>query len=271
MMVDPTPVASSVLGATWFPGLTGFILLFLVVLSFVGGIITASMGPGGVLVITTLYLVTPLTPAEIAGTSGSVFLAGSLIGTVSYARSGDIAYRFALVLSLASVIGVRIGVWLNAFVSEDVFGYLLAVIVVAVGANILYREYHELAPVYDLDSRSLEGLVAVSGIGLVVGSVGGLTGISGSALSVPLLVLLGIPLVVAVAAGIVQGVFITASTATSYALVGTTVWPLVAALAIPYAVGIIVGWRLVHRVESRVLKLALGGILIVLSGSLLII
>jgi uncharacterized membrane protein YfcA len=267
-MMGPTTAAAGLAPAGTLPYL---LVLFLFVLAFVGGIITAAVGPGGVVFITALYLLTPLAPAEIAGTAGSVFLLGSLVGTLTYARSGDIDYAFALALALASVVGVRGGVWLNTHVSADVFGFLLAAIVVAVGATILYREYHELAPVYNIDPQSGAGLVAVSGIGLAVGCAGGLTGISGSALSVPLLVLLGIPIVHAVAAGLVQGFFITASTATSYALAETTVWSLVVAFAIPYAVGIVVGWRIAHRVESRLLTLSLGGLLILLSGSIVVI
>jgi uncharacterized membrane protein YfcA len=267
-MMDSTTVATGLAPVGTLPDL---LFLFLVIPAFVGGIITAAVGPGGVVFITALYLLTPLTPSEIAGTAGSIFLLGSLVGTLTYARSRDIDYAFALTLALASVVGVRGGVWLNTHVSPDAFGLLLAAIVVVVGATILYREYHELAPVYDIDPQSPAGVVAASGIGLVVGCAGGLTGISGSALSVPLLVLSGIPIVHAVAAGLVQGLFITASTATSYALAETTVWPLVAAFAIPYAVGIVVGWRIAHRVKSRLLILFLGGLLILLSGSIVVI
>lgn len=251
--------------------LPGSLLVFFFALSFVGGALASSIGPGGILVIVALYLLTPLTSAQIAGTSAGIFFVGSLIGVISYAKSQDIEYALALVLALTSVIGVRGGVWVNRYVSENVFGLLLTGIVLLVGATILYREYHELAPLHQIDSDSLTGLVTVTVLGLIIGCVGGLTGIGGTALSVPALILIGIPIVRAVAAGMVQGLFITASTATSYALTGEIVWALVLVLTVPFAVGIVGGWHLAHRVDARVLKLSLGCLLILLAGSILVI
>lgn len=252
-------------------GLPGLLVVFLFVLAFLGGVVTSTLGPGGILLVIALYVLTPLTSAQVAGTSAGVFFIGVIVGTVSFARSNDIDYAFALVLALASLLGVRGGVRLNRYVSEEVFGLVLAVTVVAVGSNVLYRAYYELDPVYYLDSESTTGLLGVALLGLVIGCVGGLTGIGGAALSVPALVLLGIPIVRALAAGMVQGVFVTASTAASYASAGETIWILVLLFTVPYTCGIVVGWRIAHRVESRLLTLSLGGLLILLSGSIVVI
>jgi uncharacterized membrane protein YfcA len=261
-------LASELIG---FSDLSGPLLVFLFVFSFVGGVVTSSMGPGGILFIVAMYLLSPLTSAQIAGTSAGIFFTGSAVGTLSYAQSDDIEYALAIVLSVASVVGVRGGVWLNRHVSEDLFGLVLAGIVILVGANILYREYYGLAPVHSLDPDSLGGMVIVAVLGLAIGCIGGLTGIGGAALSVPALVLLGIPFVPAVAAGIVQGLFVTATTAVSYTIAGETVWPLVVTFAVPFAVGIVVGWQVAHSVDSRVLKVTLGCLLILLAGGIVVI
>jgi Sulfite exporter TauE/SafE. len=93
-------------------------LLLLFTLSLCSGIITAAIGPGGVLLIAGLHVFTPLSSAEVAGTSSGAFFIGSILGATKFAQSGEINYRLSGVLSLASVVGVQFGVGVNRFVSE---------------------------------------------------------------------------------------------------------------------------------------------------------
>jgi hypothetical protein len=242
-----------------------FLLTFLFALSLVGGIITATVGPGGIPLIAALYLLTPLTPAEIAGTSGGIFFIGSIIGYTKFAQSGEVNYLLSGILSLASIIGVQIGVWSNQFVSGYIFEVILSGILVTVGLMLLYRQYNDLSSIYNLNPHSPSEVAIVFPLGVIIGIAGGLTGVGGPALSVPALLILGVPIIQAVSTGIVQSIFITASTATTYAFSGDTLLSLVMILAIPFAIGILIGRRIAHKLNEKYLKSFLGGFLIICS------
>ncbi len=64
-------------------------LLVLLLLSFFGGVIVATIGPGGILIVTGLSLLTSLSSAEVAGTSSAIFTVGAIFGSLVYARSGS--------------------------------------------------------------------------------------------------------------------------------------------------------------------------------------
>ena len=102
------------------------ILLVLALLSFLGGIIVATIGPGGILIVTGLYLLTPLSAAEVAGTSSATFTVGAILGSLVYARSGEIDWTVAGVVSAAAAAGTWIGVQANAYLSRDLYGLILA-------------------------------------------------------------------------------------------------------------------------------------------------
>ena len=241
-------------------------LLLLFTLSLCSGIITAAIGPGGVLLIAGLHVFTPLSPAEVAGTSSGTFFIGSILGASKFAQSGEINYRLSGVLSLASVVGVQFGVGVNRFVSETMFNTILAGILGVAGLVVIYKQYNKLTSAYALSVYSLSGIVVVTLLGLVVGTTGGLTGIGGPALSVPALLILRVPIIQAVSAGIVQSVFMTASTGIRYALTGDIGLILLFTLATPFAVGILIGYRIAHKLDTNILRISLGVFLIIVSG-----
>ncbi len=245
------------------------ILLALTVLSFLGGIIVATIGPGGILIVTGLYLLTSLSSAEVAGTSSATFTIGAVLGSVIYARSGEIDWRVAGVVSAAAAVGTWVGVQANAYLSRELYGLILAAMLAAVGCNILYREYRDLEPRIELgrEGRDLIGFVA---IGLVIGVFGGLLGIGGAALSAPALVLVGVPMLATIAITQVVVVFTALFTTANYLLLNAVVSPLVFLLTAAYLVGVTLGWWLAHRIEAGRLKFALGIVLLGLAASLVI-
>lgn len=244
------------------------VLVALAVVSFLGGVVVATIGPGGIFVTVGLYSLTALSSPEIAGTSSATFTAGAVLGSVAYVRSGEMDWRLASVIGTASVTGTVIGVRANAHLSRALFGVVLAALLAVIGGVIIYREYRDLEPAFDLDERGA-GLAAFGGIGLVIGFFAGLLGIGGAALTVPGMVLVGVPMLAAVAATQVIVVFITLFTTLNYLLRDAVVFPLVFLTAGTYLAGVGVGWRLAHRIDAGRLKLALGVVLLGLAVSLL--
>ncbi|MCH7662232.1 MAG: sulfite exporter TauE/SafE family protein, partial [Euryarchaeota archaeon] len=245
------------------------ILLVLIVLSFLGGIIVSTIGPGGILIVTGLYLLTPLSPAEVAGTSSATFTVGAILGSLVYARSGEIDWTVAGVVSAAAAAGTWIGVQANAYLSHELYGLVLAAMLAAVGCTIVYREYRDLEPRVELGREGLD-LAAFAGIGLIIGVFGGLLGIGGAALSAPALVLVGVPMLATIAITQVLVLFTALFTTANYLFLGAIVAPLVFLLTGAYLGGVTLGWWLAHRIAAERLKLALGVVLLGLAASLVL-
>lgn len=243
--------------------------LVLIAVAFLAGVGITAIGPGGVFTIAALFFWTSLPSATIAGTASLTFVATGLLGTAAYVRSGELAAgdarEAAVVLSVASVVGVVVGVRANLAISERLFGVALGVFFAVVGSSIVYREARGLSPrnVLGDSSRRRRGLLAL--VGALVGLSGGLLGIGGPVLAVPLLVLLGVPMLVAVAVAQVQSVLVSALAAGGYALVGAISLPVALLIGVPQLVGAVVGWRVAHRVSPGRLRAVLGVALVALA------
>jgi len=246
----------------------------LVAVAFLAGIGITAIGPGGIFLTVALFVSLPASPATVAGTASATFVATGALGSAAYVRSGEFASaparEMAAVLSAASVAGALAGTRLNLRVSEATFGALLAAFVALVGAVILYREVVGVAPANRVGTTPLRRRLLLSGVGFGVGVAGGLLGVGGPVLAVPVLVVLGVPMLVGVAVAQVQSVFLSGFATVGYAWAGAVSWPLVVLVGVPQLLGAVVGWRLAHAVPAGRLRVALGGVLLVLAPLVLL-
>jgi uncharacterized membrane protein YfcA len=190
------------------------------------------------------------------------------MGAGIYLRSGELGTRegawLAGLLSVTSVVGGLVGAKLNTVVSETLFGLLLGLVVMGIGALIVHQEWRGLDARLAVDATSRPGRLVLLALGLAIGIAGGLLGVGGPVLAVPALIVLGVPMLLAVAVAQVQSVFIAAFATIGYLLQGAVSWPIALLVGIPELVGVLVGWRLAHRIEPRRLKIGLGAVLFVL-------
>ncbi|MFE2989129.1 sulfite exporter TauE/SafE family protein [Streptomyces sp. NPDC059262] len=241
-------------------------LLFLALFGLAGGIGITAVGPGGVLPTIGMFLLAGLSPAGVAGTAIATHVATGALGTAAYTRSGQlrdaVTRRTAKVLAVAALVGTPLGVLLNSLVSGRGFGMLLACAVTVTGVLVWVRERR--TPVAGSAPVSVPRmLIALVGFGVAV--VAGLFGLGGPMLSVPLLVVCGLPVLSALAAAQAQSVVIAAIGTVGYVLHGSVDWGLAALVGVPELVGVIVGWRIAHAVPARRLKYALVGTLLALA------
>lgn len=244
----------------------GALLAGLLVVAFVSGVGIATVGPGGIFLTIALYSLAPLTSNQVAGTAHATFVATGVVGSAAYVYSGEMTTgegrAMAIVLSAASVLGALLGAQLNRYVSQAVFGLLLGGVAAAVGAVILYRERRGFVALYDLDVATREGLAVLVALGFVLGTASGLLGVGGPVLAVPALVVVGVPMLLAVAVAQVQSIFIAAFATSGYYAQGNVLFGLAVALAVPLLAGVVVGWRVAHLVDPDRLKVALGVVLL---------
>lgn len=242
-------------------------LLAIALVAFLAGIGITAIGPGGVF-ITIALSVSPLPPALIAGTGSATNVVAGLVGSGMYARSGELrtasGKRLTVVLSLFSVVGALSGQRLNGHVSKSEFMVVLGAVLLLTGVLTWYRVRYDSGPL-SISTETTRGLAVVAALGLFVGIPGGLLGVGGPVLAVPLLVAVGVPLLSGVAAAQVQSVFIAAPAAIVYLLEGAISLPLVALFVVPEVCGLFVGWKIAHRVDAGRLKLVLAGTLVLLT------
>lgn len=237
----------------------------LVLIALISGVGITTIGPGGIFVTIALYSLTPISSGEVAGTAQLTFIATGLLGTAVYIYSGEMnldgSRVMAVILSGTSIVGAFLGAYLNSFVPRDLFGLLLGGLAMVTGIVLVYRERRGLSPIYELDVTTTSGQVALGGLGFGLGVASGLLGVGGPVIAVPALVLLGVPMLPALAVAQVQSVFIAAFAASGYFIQGNVLFPLATLVGIPLLVGVVVGWKIAHLVNPARLKVALGVVL----------
>lgn len=244
------------------------LLPLLVSIAFLSGIGITTVGPGGIFLTISLYSLTSISPATVAGTAHTTFIATGLVASSAYIYSGEIqtteARTMAIVLSLSSVVGALAGAYVNPFVPRSVFGVVLGVVSMVVGTTIVYRERRGLGMVYRLDVTARQDQVLLGALGFILGIASGLLGVGGPVLAVPALILVGIPMLLAVAVAQVQSVFIALFAATGFYVQDSISFSLAAIVGLPLLVGVLVGWKVAHRVNPAKLKVASGALLVLI-------
>lgn len=244
------------------------IMILLLIIAFVGGVCITTIGPGGIFVTIALFALLPLDPSTVAGTACATFIATGIVGSMGYLRSGElkgkIAGKAAGVLSLTSVIGAFAGAQINTLLNAYTFAVLLGLFVLFTGILILYRQKKHLKPENRLQINTFKGLAWLGGVGLSVGLPGGLLGVGGPVLAVPLMVVLGVPMLLSVALAQVQSIFISGFATVGYMIHGAVDWYLALFLTVPLLIGTVSGWYIAQRIKASKLQMSLALVLIAL-------
>ncbi|MGH3170976.1 MAG: sulfite exporter TauE/SafE family protein [Trebonia sp.] len=223
----------------------------------IAGVGVTAVGPGGVLVTVGLFLASGLSPAAVAGTGIVTHLATGGLGSVAYHRSGQLRHpgtrRIALILAITAAAGTPVGVFVNSVASGQLFGILLAVFLVVVAALVWLRSPQDGAE----DTHPHHRPALLIGLGLGVAVIGGMFGVGGPLLSVPLLVLAGTPVLSALGAAQVQSVIVAIVGTLSYLSRGTIDWRLALVVGGPELFGALIGWKLAQAVPPRILRRAM--------------
>ncbi|MFC7157649.1 sulfite exporter TauE/SafE family protein [Halomarina halobia] len=239
----------------------------LVGIAFLAGIGCTTLGPGGIFTTIALYTLTTVSSSTVAGTAQLTFIGVGLLGSFAYLQSGELAIegnaRMAGLLSVSSILGALAGAELNAYVSREEFGLLLGGFAIVTGFLIIYRERSTRLPQFNVDLSTSSGMALISVIGLILGCLSGLLGVGGPVIAVPVLIVLGVSMLPALAVAQVQSIFIATFATVGYALNGAVSLPLALLVGIPQLVGAFLGWRIAHYVQPDRLKIALGVTLIV--------
>lgn len=237
------------------------LVFVLIGISLVAGIGCTTTGAGGIFVTIALYVFTSLSSAKIAGTAHIVFIAVGIVGAVGFTRSGELLGTdgrvLAAILSGTSIIGALIGVYLNAYLSRQLFSGLLGLLTVIIAGVLIYGQIRDLPSVVAVNVSATGGRLIFSIVGLSLGIAAGIVGIGGPILAVPVLVTLGVPLLLSLGVAQVQAIFISGFAASGYFL-QDAISPFFATITtVPAVIGAISGWILAHHINPDYLELVL--------------
>lgn len=241
----------------------------LIAIALFAGIGITTVGPGGVFITAALYRLTNLSSAAVAGTASATFIATGLVGSIVYARSGELttgpARKATILLSGTGIVGALAGTRVNLVINDQLFGVLLSVFLASVGVLLAYRELVGIKPRGLLGETAIQRHIILAIVGGSIGILGGMLGVGGPVVAVPVLVALGMPMLQAIAVAQVQSIFLALFATIGYLLVGAVDVTTAVLVGIPQLIGVLAGWHVAHQVSPRRLRIALAGILVVVA------
>jgi hypothetical protein len=110
-----------------------------VLLGFVAGNLAGFFGVGGGILFVPTLVALGLPQLDAEATSLLAILPTVVAGTWRHRHYGNVKWRSALVLGLASILGAVAGVQIATALSEDVLRRLFAVLLLVVAAQLAWR------------------------------------------------------------------------------------------------------------------------------------
>lgn len=111
-----------------------------VVLGFLAGVLAGLFGVGGgVMFVPTLVLVLGLTQVHAEATSLLAIIPTVAVGAWRQRRHGNVNWRAAVLVGVASILGAEGGVELARAIPEHLLRRLFAVLMLVVAANVAWQ------------------------------------------------------------------------------------------------------------------------------------
>ena len=114
-----------------------------VVLGLFAGVMSGLFGVGGGILFVPALVALGLGQVEAAATSLLAVVPTAAVGTWRQARYGNLRVRPALLVGVASIVGVEIGVQVATSLPEDALRRLFGVLLVLVAAQLAWRTIHK--------------------------------------------------------------------------------------------------------------------------------
>jgi uncharacterized protein len=208
------------------------------------GWIDAVVGGGGLLMMPVLLLGLPDTSsaAQYAlGTNKAMAIVGTTGAAVTYTRKAPVDVRLAVRIGLAAVAGSTAGAFVAAGMSTDTLKPVIMVVLLGVGAFVIFRPAFGTAPATTpVSARRVLAAIGLAGLG--IGFYDGLIGPgTGTFLVLALTALLHLDLVTASATAKIVNCCTNAGALAIFAWQGTVYWQLGVLLAAFNLVGGMVG------------------------------
>jgi len=223
------------------------LFLLLMAIGLATGTLIGAVGVGGVLLVPALVLLGGLDVHDATPVATLSFLFTGIAGTVAYSRQRRIDWPTARWLLLFAIPGAVGGASTNVALSSTSVTVVIAVTLTAAAVRSLRR-----APDSDSNGRTL-GLAALAVIGAVVGFGSTLSGTGGPVLLIPVMLLGGAGVKLAISSSQPIQVPIAIFGAASFLAYGSLDWQLALSLGTAQGLGTVLGARISDRLPVEML------------------
>jgi len=219
---------------------------------------------GGILLVPLLVYALRAGQHEAQGTSLAFVTATALVAALLYLRQGNMDVGLALYLALGAVLGVLLGAALARRMTARRLRQSLGVLMLLTAVRILVAVPAHTGPPHSWPAP------ANIALGCVVGVLGGLLGVGGGTILVPILVLgqrypqhvaQGVSLLMILPTGVVG--------ALSHARHGHVLRPILPALMAGGALGALLGAFLANRIDATTLSRLFALFLLLVGGQMI--
>jgi uncharacterized membrane protein YfcA len=121
---------------------SGSTIALAILLGFAAGLLAGLFGVGGGILFVPTLLGLGLGQLEAEATSLLAILPTVVAGTWRHRRYGNVQWRAALLVGVASIVGVQVGVLIATSLPEDVLRRLFGLLVLGVAAQLAWRSRH---------------------------------------------------------------------------------------------------------------------------------
>ena len=239
------------------------LILPIVIIGLLTGMLIGTVGVGGVLLAPFLYYGLRIDLHAATAMSSWSFLFTGIVGTMTYWRRDSISWELVKWLSLGIIPGALVGAAANSILPNDGLILVLAVLILASGANSL------LSPPGTPREAAAFSRLTLLALGILTGFGSALTGTGGPVILVPVLLLLKIPPLLAIAAGQAAQVPVSVFASLGNSLFGEIDLLLGSLLGLIQSLGVVVGANITHAIQPNQLRRIVAYALIGVGGGMI--
>ncbi len=281
--------------------------LVLIVFNLVLGFLAATLGmlaglAGGVLIVPILIII-GIPVQEVIGSVQAALFFPTLIASIDGFKRREIAYKFAILFEISTVIGTWIGAYLTdiipSFYLKLIFGFLAFMISFSILRHskkkqkmetlghkipekpsklyLLIAKVNQKVPPHltikfsNKQEESLISLPLMVLFGIIIGTVAGMLGIAGGWLKTPLMILVyQFPIYNALSTALFMALITVSSGALAHWSLGHLNYELTIPLAIGLSFGSLIGLKVRYKMSSTQLTRAVGVVLAIIAIILII-
>jgi uncharacterized membrane protein YfcA len=228
--------------------------LIVALAALVAGLLIGITGIGGVLVVPALTEAADVALDRAIAASMFGFLLTGGVATALHLGRTPISRGTLVALCVSAAAGAFAGAATLEILPTTAVRIFIALLAIVSGIQAVVTPHAA--------DRALPGPAVLAVLGLIVGYGSAISGTGGPVMLIPILLLIGTPLVTAITLALAAQVPIALAATTVNAATGRLDWALGFALGVPLIAGAVVGAWLSRRLPARALTFAVAGALV---------
>ncbi len=228
------------------------LMVMMAVVGFIVGFLVGCTGMGGIILIPSLVYLAGLTSHVAMGTTLFTFIFTTTLCSYLYIRLGHVDWKATIPICVGGFLFTYVGADVKAFTAAPYLNLVLALLILLAGALVFRPVKGRRFSFMEEGRRSRFWVLFAVGGG--VGFVAGLTGAGGPVLSVPIMIALGFPPLIAIGAGQVYSVPVALSGTAANFLHGAIDYQVGFWMIIMQIVGILFGVYMANRMDTGRLR-----------------